>query len=160
MADTIRKITLAGGKVRYRFVVDVGRDGEWGERALSSDFLAAPHLMPVESANILNNSTERSLVILDEVGRGTSTYDGLAIAWAMVEHLARVRAKVLFATHYHQLNALAEQVQGVACFTFREPHVSALAPRAVCDGCEVALELLQDAIALEIELELGEDEIA
>jgi DNA mismatch repair protein MutS len=70
----------------------------------------------VESANILNNATHRSLVILDEVGRGTSTYDGLAIAWAMVEHLARVRAKVLFATHYHQLNALAEQVQGVANF--------------------------------------------
>ena len=70
----------------------------------------------VESANILNNATARSLVILDEVGRGTSTYDGLAIAWAMVEHLARARAKVLFATHYHQLNALAEQVQGVANF--------------------------------------------
>ena len=70
----------------------------------------------VESANILNNSTERSLVILDEVGRGTSTYDGLAIAWAMVEHLARVRAKTLFATHYHQLNALAEQTQGIANF--------------------------------------------
>ena len=70
----------------------------------------------VESANILNNATERSLVILDEVGRGTSTYDGLAIAWAMVEHLSRARAKVLFATHYHQLNALAEQVVGVANF--------------------------------------------
>ena len=70
----------------------------------------------VESANILNNSTERSLVILDEVGRGTSTYDGLAIAWAMVEHLARIRAKTLFATHYHQLNALAEQIQGISNF--------------------------------------------
>ena len=70
----------------------------------------------VESANILNNSTERSLVILDEVGRGTSTYDGLAIAWAMVEHLARVKAKTLFATHYHQLNALAEQIQGISNF--------------------------------------------
>lgn len=70
----------------------------------------------VESANILNNATERSLVILDEVGRGTSTYDGLAIAWAMVEHLSRSRVKTLFATHYHQLNALAEQVQGVANF--------------------------------------------
>ena len=70
----------------------------------------------VESANILNNSTERSLVILDEVGRGTSTYDGLAIAWAMVEHLARIKAKTLFATHYHQLNALAEQIQGISNF--------------------------------------------
>ncbi|MBS1724074.1 MAG: DNA mismatch repair protein MutS [Armatimonadetes bacterium] len=64
----------------------------------------------VESANILNNATSLSLVVLDEVGRGTSTYDGLAIAWAMAEHLAGIRAKVLFATHYHQLNELASQV--------------------------------------------------
>ncbi len=70
----------------------------------------------VESANILNHATERSLVILDEVGRGTSTYDGLAIAWAMVEHLAAIGAKTLFATHYHQLNALAEQVPSIANF--------------------------------------------
>jgi DNA mismatch repair protein MutS len=67
----------------------------------------------VESANILNHATEKSLVILDEVGRGTSTYDGLAIAWAMVEHLASIGAKTLFATHYHQLNALADQISGV-----------------------------------------------
>ena len=70
----------------------------------------------VESANILNHATDRSLVILDEVGRGTSTYDGLAIAWAMVEHLARVGAKTMFATHYHQLNALEGQIDGVANF--------------------------------------------
>jgi DNA mismatch repair protein MutS len=68
----------------------------------------------VESANILNHATERSLVILDEVGRGTSTFDGLAIAWAMVEHLAGLGAKTLFATHYHQLNALADQIPGIA----------------------------------------------
>ncbi|MCG9894567.1 MAG: DNA mismatch repair protein MutS, partial [Fimbriimonadaceae bacterium] len=67
----------------------------------------------IESANILNNATRRSLVILDEVGRGTSTFDGLAIAWAMVEHLAGVGAKTLFATHYHQLNAIADRIPGV-----------------------------------------------
>jgi DNA mismatch repair protein MutS len=64
----------------------------------------------VESANILNHATSRSLVILDEVGRGTSTYDGLAIAWAMVEFLAAVGSKTMFATHYHQLNALSDQI--------------------------------------------------
>lgn len=62
-----------------------------------------------EAANILHHATERSLVILDEIGRGTSTFDGLAIAWAIAERLARVRSKTLFATHYHQLNRLAEQ---------------------------------------------------
>ena len=70
----------------------------------------------VESANILNHAQERSLVILDEVGRGTSTYDGLAIAWAMIEHLAELGSKTMFATHYHQLNALAEQIPGIANF--------------------------------------------
>lgn len=70
----------------------------------------------VESANILNHATDRSLVILDEVGRGTSTYDGLAIAWAMVEHLVAVRSKTLFATHYHQLNSLADTTPEVANF--------------------------------------------
>ncbi len=70
----------------------------------------------LESANILNNATPSSLVILDEVGRGTSTYDGLAIAWAMVEHLAAIGPKSLFATHYHQMNAIAEQIPAVANF--------------------------------------------
>jgi DNA mismatch repair protein MutS len=61
-----------------------------------------------ETANILNNATERSIVILDEVGRGTSTFDGVSIAWAVAEDLAtRVRARTLFATHYHELTELA-----------------------------------------------------
>ncbi len=68
----------------------------------------------VESAYILNHATEKSLVILDEVGRGTSTYDGLAIAWAMLEHLHVIQAKTMFATHYHQLNVLADQLPGIA----------------------------------------------
>ena len=67
-----------------------------------------------ETAAILHTATPRSLVLLDEVGRGTATYDGLAIAWAAVEYLhARVRAKTLFATHYFELTDLADQLSGV-----------------------------------------------
>ena len=66
-----------------------------------------------EAANILHHATERSLVILDEIGRGTSTYDGLAIAWAIAEKLAQIGAKTLFATHYHQLNSLADNFPNV-----------------------------------------------
>jgi DNA mismatch repair protein MutS len=67
-----------------------------------------------ETAAILNTATSRSLVVLDEIGRGTATYDGLALAWAVVEHIHdRVRAKTLFATHYHELTELAEQLPGV-----------------------------------------------
>jgi DNA mismatch repair protein MutS len=67
-----------------------------------------------ETAAILHTATPRSLILLDEVGRGTSTYDGLAIAWAAIEYLhARVRAKTLFATHYFELTELAEQLAGV-----------------------------------------------
>lgn len=68
----------------------------------------------VEVANILNNATANSLIILDEVGRGTSTFDGLSIAWAVMEHVSkRIRAKTLFATHYHELTDLEGKVDGV-----------------------------------------------
>lgn len=68
-----------------------------------------------ETANILNHATGRSLVLLDEIGRGTATFDGLSIAWAVAEHLARdVGAKTIFATHYHELNELASFLDNVA----------------------------------------------
>ncbi|HET7341575.1 MAG TPA: DNA mismatch repair protein MutS, partial [Methylomirabilota bacterium] len=72
----------------------------------------------VETASILNNLTPRSLVLLDEIGRGTSTFDGLAIAWAVVEELhdRPVRPKVLFATHFHELTQLAGRLGGVRNF--------------------------------------------
>ncbi len=67
-----------------------------------------------ETAAILNTATPRSLILLDEVGRGTATYDGLAIAWAAVEYIhANTRAKTLFATHYHELTELADRLSGV-----------------------------------------------
>src|SRR5262249_53974998 len=70
-----------------------------------------------ETANILNHATEKSLVILDEIGRGTSTFDGLSIAWAVAEHLnTQIRAKTLFATHYHELTELAELLPSVKNF--------------------------------------------
>ncbi|MFY8149907.1 MAG: DNA mismatch repair protein MutS, partial [Prochlorococcaceae cyanobacterium] len=68
-----------------------------------------------ETANILHHATDRSLVLLDEIGRGTATFDGLSIAWAVAEHLARdIRARTIFATHYHELNELAELLPNVA----------------------------------------------
>jgi len=71
----------------------------------------------VETANILNHATERSLLILDEVGRGTSTFDGMSIAWAVVEHLSKkIGARTLFATHYHELTRLAADFPNVKNF--------------------------------------------
>ena len=66
-----------------------------------------------EAASILNNATENSLIILDEIGRGTSTFDGISIAWAMVEHIHEIGAITLFATHYHELTLLEEELEGV-----------------------------------------------
>jgi DNA mismatch repair protein MutS len=69
----------------------------------------------VETATILNQAGPRSLVILDEIGRGTATFDGLSIAWAAVEHLHAVnRCRALFATHFHELTALAARLEGLA----------------------------------------------
>lgn len=69
-----------------------------------------------ETANILNNATSRSLIVLDEIGRGTSTFDGLSIAWAVVEHIhnqPHLKSRTLFATHYHELTELAQLLPGV-----------------------------------------------
>ena len=71
-----------------------------------------------ETASILNNISERSLVLLDEIGRGTSTYDGISIAWAISEYLHEhtARAKTLFATHYHELNEMSETFSRIKNF--------------------------------------------
>jgi DNA mismatch repair protein MutS len=74
----------------------------------------------VETAAILHQATPRSLVILDEIGRGTATFDGLSIAWAVVEHLHEVnRCRALFATHFHELTALAAKLDRLVCRTMR-----------------------------------------
>ena len=74
----------------------------------------------VEASAILNQATERSLVILDEIGRGTATFDGLSIAWATVEHLHETnRSRALFATHYHELVALTGRLSACKPYTMR-----------------------------------------
>ena len=124
-----------------------------------------------EAANILNNATTKSLIVLDEIGRGTSTFDGISIAWSVAEYLhenPRVKAKTLFATHYHELADLAERFHGIKNWTVRVKqdgdrivflrriapgvaeksfgiHVAAMAglPRAVVDRAEKILANLE-----------------
>ena len=74
----------------------------------------------VETAAILNQAGERALVILDEIGRGTSTFDGLSIAWAVIEHLHEInKSRALFATHYHELTALQAKLDGLSCHAMK-----------------------------------------
>jgi DNA mismatch repair protein MutS len=90
-----------------------------------------------ETANILNNATRRSLVILDEIGRGTSTFDGLSLAWSIVEHLHnQAGAKTLFATHYHELTELASRLQRLKNFNVavREWHEQIVFLRKIVAG--------------------------
>jgi DNA mismatch repair protein MutS len=90
-----------------------------------------------ETANILNNATARSLVILDEIGRGTSTFDGLSLAWSIVEHLHnQVGAKTLFATHYHELTELAGRLPRLKNFNVavREWHDQIVFLRKIVEG--------------------------
>lgn len=124
----------------------------------------------VETAAILNQSGERSLVILDEIGRGTATFDGLSIAWACVEHLhENNRCRALFATHYHELTSLHSRLEDLACYSMQVKewkgdivfmhsvgegaadrsygiHVGKLAglPESVIDRAEEVLSLLQE----------------
>ena len=93
-----------------------------------------------ETANILTNATERSLVVLDEIGRGTSTFDGISIAWAVAEYLhntPRVKAKTLFATHYHELADLSLTLAGVKNYTVqvRERGDTVVFLRRIAPGC-------------------------
>ena len=90
-----------------------------------------------ETANILNNATPRSLILLDEIGRGTSTFDGLSLAWAIIEHLHnQVGAKTLFATHYHELTELAARLPRLKNFNVavREWHDQIVFLRKIVEG--------------------------
>ena len=92
----------------------------------------------VETASILNQASERSLVILDEIGRGTATFDGLSIAWACVEHLHETsRCRGLFATHYHELTSLQERLGNLSCHSMkvREWKGDIIFMHQVQDGC-------------------------
>ena len=90
----------------------------------------------MEVANILKNATDRSLVILDEIGRGTSTYDGLSIAWAVAEYVTQLKSKTLFATHYHELVGLEDRMDGVKNYhiTVKERGEDIIFLRKIVDG--------------------------
>jgi DNA mismatch repair protein MutS len=93
----------------------------------------------IETANILNTATNRSLILLDEVGRGTATFDGLSIAWAVAEYLVQNtqhRAKTLFATHYHELTRMADVHAGVKnyCMAIKEAGKEIVFLRKVTPG--------------------------
>ena len=91
-----------------------------------------------EAALILNNISDRSLVLLDEIGRGTSTYDGISIAWAIAEYLHEhpSKAKTLFATHYHELNEMSEQFERIKNYnvSVKETKDSVLVLRKLTEG--------------------------
>ena len=90
----------------------------------------------MEVANILKNATDRSLVILDEIGRGTSTYDGLSIAWAVAEYVSKLKSKTLFATHYHELVGLEGKIDGAKNYhiTVKERGENIIFLRKIVEG--------------------------
>ena len=108
----------AGGQLRAGGAAHIGLVSQLFSRVGAADDLARGRstfmVEMVETAAILNQADDRALVILDEIGRGTATYDGLSIAWATLEHLHDVnRCRALFATHYHEMTALAGKLAGV-----------------------------------------------
>ena len=118
------RIGLALGSGSARGWAHIGVIDRCFRRVGASDDLARGHstfmVEMLETATILNLSTPRSLVILDEIGRGTATYDGLSIAWACVEHLHDVnRSRALFATHYHELTELKDRLSALSPHTMQ-----------------------------------------
>jgi DNA mismatch repair protein MutS len=90
-----------------------------------------------EAANILNNATAKSFIVLDELGRGTSTFDGVSIAWAIVEYIYKnIKAKTLFATHYHELIDLVDKLDKAKnyCVTVKETDTGVIFLRKVIPG--------------------------